>query len=130
METTVNVTTYAKKLRARQTELEAQRKKEVAAHKAAVAKWRTDLAAWVTANAGRVQRIALSKPNRWGGDDRLGFEPRQFFIGAPKAPVAPSDENLRRVRALLRQLSITGQKTVRISTREVAELFGEGKLDE
>lgn len=128
METIVNTLTYSKKLRTRLRELEAEKVSATAAHKAAVTKWRKDLLAWVKSNAEeRTAKLSIEKPNRWG-DDRLNFSPEQFFRGAPKAPVAPTDDQIRKVRALLRQLAITGQKTIRVSTKDVAELFGDGEI--
>lgn len=131
METIVNTLTYSKKLRTRLRELEAERAKATESHKAAVVKWRREIVAWVKANADKAATLQISEPRGYYGDERgLNFNPCHFFHGAPAAPVKPKDDQIRKVRALLRQLAITGQKTIRVSTKDVAEIFGEGKLED
>lgn len=131
MDTNVSTLSYAKQLRARLRELEVEHRSALVKHVKDVVKWRKEIVVWVRQNADKAGKLSIKEPRGHYSEEReLNFDPRAFFRGAPAAPVKPKDDQIRKVRALLRQLSITGQKTVRVSTREVGEIFGEGKLED
>lgn len=131
MHTKVKTTVFAKQLRTRLEELKRERTKELDAYHKAVREWRLALATWIKENGGK--RILAMKPekerNRYGHRG-LGFSPSEFFEGAPASPEYPTDKVQREIQALLRQLGITGQATVTISTEDMARYFGDARRED
>ena len=124
METKIKTEAYAKQLRARLKELQDARPKLLADYHDAVEQWRLDLARWIQEHGG--QRALDAKPQKERPQyisDRAGFSTDDFFRGSPLPPVYPDDRVIREIRALLRQLSITGQAQVTVSTGDIARLL-------
>lgn len=130
METKIKTELFAKQLRARLAHLKDERPKQLAAYHDAVKQWRLDLARWIQENGG--QRVLDAKPrrerSRW--DTNAGFDTSEFFRGSPLPPVYPDDKAIREITALLRQLGITGQATVTVTTETVARLLEGAPLRE
>ena len=97
-------------------------KTELYAKQLRIKRWRLDLARWIQENGG--QRVLDAKPMKnphWS--DRAGFSTDDFFRGSPQPPDYPDDKVICEIQALLRQLGITGQETVTVSTEDVARLL-------
>lgn len=129
MDLKIKTELYAKQLRARLKELKDARPKQLADYHDAVKRWRLDLARWIQENGGR--RVLDAKPVKnphWS--DCAGFSTDDFFRGSPQPPDYPDDKVIREIQALLRQLGITGQETVTVSTEDVARLLEGAPLRE
>ena len=123
MDTKIKTDLFAKQLRARLAQLKEARPRELAAYHDAVKQWRLDLARWIQEHGGqRVLSAQPAKENRWHSD-RAGFSTDDFFRGSPLPPEYPDDKVIREIQVLLRQLGITGQATVTVSTGDVARLL-------
>lgn len=125
--TKVKTAAFAKQLRDRLAELKKAKPGVKAAYQRALAKWREDLREWVLAHAA--ERVADVQPYERSRHREPAFDSSSFFRGAPLPPEAPTvDRTIRDIQALLRQLGITGQATVTVSTEQVAELLGDHAL--
>lgn len=132
MDTTIKVTVYAKSLQGRLADLKAAREKALEAHRNDLTKWRKSLVDWIAKNAkSRIGAITVDelKRTRYGANC-TPFDTSSFFRGCPDAPTYPDDKQIREITALLRQLGITGQDTVKVSTSDVERYLGDGgKID-
>ena len=122
MQTKIKVTAYAAQLKKHLAKLKLDHSQALLKHKEAEQKFRADLLAWTEKNyAQRVRSISANdiraeRNNRWGQP----WAPPGFFSGCPQPPEYPQDDRIRKIQALLRQLSIAGQTHVTISTDDVA----------
>ncbi len=123
METRLKAVSYAKQLKARLMELQTQRKKDLKKYESDVAQWRADMTVWLRGEGvNRVAKMPKSKlqeERRYGTSHVLASD--TFFSGAPKVPAYPSDKSIIKIRALLRQLAISGQEHITVSTKDIEE---------
>lgn len=124
MDTKIKTDLFAKQLRARLAQLKEARPRELAAYHDAVNQWRLDLARWIQEHGGKrvLSATPMKSRERYFGD-RAGFSTDDFFRGSPLPPEYPDDKVIREIQVLLRQLGITGQATVTVSTGDVARLL-------
>jgi hypothetical protein len=120
METKIKALAYSKHLHARLKELQTQRKKDIVAYDKALADWRKAMVVWLH-NTGsdrvlKMTRSSLMKERRYTSN---GIDTQTFLAGAPVVPKYPSDDGINKIKALLRQLAITRQDTVTVSTEDV-----------
>jgi hypothetical protein len=108
LDTKIKTDLFAKQLRAQLTELKESRAVELAAYHDAVRQWRLDLAQW---------RLDLAQWIQEHGGKH------DFFRGSPLPPEYPDGKAIREIQPLLRQLGITGQATITVSTADVARLL-------
>lgn len=129
MDTVIKATVLAANLKKQLTKLQAERK-------AALNKFDLDFKAWKAAAVrwcakelpARITRTTrgdlLEERSRYNGGNALQLNADRLFDGAPKPPTYPSEKRITEVRALLRQLSISGQVTMKLSTTDVAKFLG------
>jgi hypothetical protein len=124
METRLKAVAYAKQLKARLEELQAQRKKDLKKYEEDLSTWRGAMIVWLRGEGvNRIVKMPKSKlqeERRWSSGSP-GFASDAFFAGAPKVPACPSDKPILKIRALLRQLAISGQEHITVSTKDVEE---------
>lgn len=127
METTIKAAVLAKALKARIATLKTERSEALAKFAKDFDAWKTAARKWVVAELPkRIQAARYSDVNnRSYRNNDLNLDDVVLLAGAPKPPQYPSDERLRKVQALLRQLAISGQATMKLSTKEFEEFFGE-----
>lgn len=126
----MNSVLFAKKLRARKTELQAAHKVAMVKYDAAFKAWRLKLAVFLLAHV-RSFAMTLTKErvygtNSYGHGDYKTF----FFKDAPDPPRRPNDEIVRKITARLNHIAITGQKTVIVTERDTREFFSDEPDDE
>ncbi len=126
LQTKVNATKYAARLRARLAEVIKKRQRALKTYKTDVMKWQKDIASWVEGEGfARARNLKAKKDERDYDRRTLGFDPYAFFSGCPKPPKYPDDKLIREIRAMLRQLAITGQQTIHLYTSDVEHIFGD-----
>lgn len=112
----------AKKLRARQKELKAERAKVVAAYERAFEKWKRDVAAFVKNEVP--SRVATVKRGDFSGYSRCcSGLPEHVFRDIPKRPTLPDDPS-KEIAKTLRFIAITGQQKMQVSERDLKSWFG------
>lgn len=131
MNTQVDVMKFSEKLRAQLRKLQAERPKQLKAFEIAVEKWQREMIVWILANAERrvnsVTRTVIRENSHYSSREYPDVS--GFFRGCPPAPKAPSDAAIRKIQNALRHIAITGQKTIQVSTDEIASMFGEYEED-
>jgi hypothetical protein len=127
MNTKINVQSFAKQLRAKLEALKKERAAALKKYDAEFEKWKKELHSWVDRNAyEKIHAITKTAVRNHRGYSRgPDFSAETFFIGCPKPPKYPSDEQIRKIQNMLRHLGITGQKTITLSTSEVGEFLGD-----
>jgi hypothetical protein len=116
---------FAKKLRARQTELRARQAVASKAYAGLFEKWKKDLAVFLSKKAPAVCKT-ITREMVCSTDYHRGTYWRDaIFKDAPKPPKRPNNPVIGKIATHLRRLAITGQKFVTVTTREVDELFSD-----
>lgn len=117
---------YIDALRSRRADLEAElASEEEIAYKAYVA-WRSQVADWLAEQASRIRGATTAslsshvRTKTWGRE-RVSWEGLLGTQGAPEPPDLVSDTaaTIRRVEAMLAQLSLSAQPTVSVRTADV-----------
>jgi hypothetical protein len=131
METKMKALAYSRHLHTRLKELQTRRKKNIVAYDKALAEWRKAMVVWLH-NAGsdrilKMPKSSLQKERRYTA---TGLDVQAFFIGAPPVPKYPSDEQINKIKALLRQLAISRQDTITVSTEDVEKYLIKGGEEE
>ena len=126
MESTIDTLKYSKILQKRLKELKVKRETELKKYKADLIKWKNDTCDFVLKNyKTRINNITTKDlEERSRNSYRENQSYGAFFVGAPKCPTYPSDKQIRDIQNLLRHLAITGQKTIHISTADLAKYLG------
>jgi hypothetical protein len=130
MQTKVKATLYASKLRAALKDKKQDRAKALKLYMAQLVNWRNDLRKWITAHASdRIDDITAKslQGDRYSRHNSPGFDAGKFFNGAPRPPEYPGDKQIRAIQAVLRQLAMTGQQTITVSTEDVTRLMGDAE---
>jgi hypothetical protein len=131
METKMKALAYSRHLHTRLKELQAKRKKDIVVYDKLLAQWRKDMVVWLH-NTGsdrilKMSKTSLQKERRYTA---TGLDVQAFFIGAPPVPKYPSDEQINKIKALLRQLAISHQDTITVSTEDVEKYLIKGGEEE
>ena len=122
MESMMKSADLAKKLRARQIALKKQRLVDLAKYDRAFTRWKNELAAWIEKEMpGRVLLIHKTDLAGMGYAQKL---PSHVFANMPSPPRFPEAGALDSIAKMLRMLRITGEKTVKVSSREIDLWFG------
>jgi hypothetical protein len=131
METSLNTLSYAKKLRTRLAALKARRTKNLKRYDIELKAWKLALKNWVLENVDdRIKKMTRTAIGNGRTHYHDGWS-TNFFIGAPKEPRKSNEDKLiQDIQGLLRHLAITGQKTIRVSTRDVERYFADETEDD
>ena len=126
MNTKVKVTVFAAKLRARKAALQKQRKVDLAKYTKAIEVWKLDAAALVAKNVSTIKKIPSTELRSNSGyrspwRETIG---KTVTVGLTDPPAFPLDDAIRKIDGMLKQLSITGQATISLSTDEVMKYLG------
>jgi hypothetical protein len=131
IETKIKTTVFAKKLKARLVQLKAKREQDIAKYKVDFVTWKKDLLKWTLASSkARVDAITPKSTcprteRQYRNSDDAPFDTKAFFLACPDAPTYPSDKQIRDITTLLRQLSISGTETIRLTPSYVHKYFGD-----
>jgi hypothetical protein len=127
LDTSMNALLFAKKLRARQSELKSKYKKDLEKYARDFESWKQALARFLVndahKNVAKILRSQFSQ-NSYRHDDNWKSI---ILIGYPEPPKRPTDEVIRKIAAALRHIAITWQKTVRLDARELEVYFSDEK---
>lgn len=133
MESVMKTMDLVKKLKARQTALKAGRTKLLAKYDVDFERWKRDVAKWVTTNVpARLKDVKKGDV----AESRRGYSrccsglPEHVFRDIPKPPTPPSDDAIKSIQKTLRFIAITDQKTMQVSSRDLALWFGNGEEEE